>query len=280
MANPALETISASPIEQGAIAQKLVADAQSPAGDTKVPPGSYNTVNVDRQLTGDGAITRFPNGVTVATGGPAEQVTAPPGGNLAADGHGGMVVYDSHHKIVANMDKDRTVHIHTKNGEYTETPDGKVTFTPAGPTSDLRALHKPGVVAPAKYEDYGVSSDGNKTQFPNGIEYNPKTGNVTVPPEYPNFREIPQTDKDGNVTGRSGYDGNGKLLYTVDARGMHVPTSDGTLSQNGSGTVTFKPNETPATKTLPRVDIMDPLDPNSPCYTSRDPICGLDMGKF
>jgi hypothetical protein len=276
---PALEGISAAPVEQGAIAAQLAADAQRPAGSTKVPDGSLSSVNVERKLTDEGSLTRFPNGVSVDTASDCVAVTAPPGGTIGSDAKGCMVVYDSHHKAVAEMDKDKTVHVHTKNGEYTETRDGKVTFTPSGPVSDLRTLHKPGNIPQSKYEDYGLATDGKVTQFPNNIEYNPKTGQVIVPADYPNFNEQKHTDANGNVTSRSGYDGNGKLLYTVDGTGIHVPTSDGTLSQ-GSGAVNFKPNETAGTKSLPKVDIVDPLDPNGPCAKSMDPLCGLDLGKF
>ncbi|HEY9774133.1 MAG TPA: hypothetical protein V6C81_10040 [Planktothrix sp.] len=275
MANPALESITTPPIEQASIAsQQLLADVQRSGASTKVSQNGYDSVNVDRQPTDDGALTRYPNGVKIETGVGVEGMTAPPGGKIEGDGKGGNIIYDSHHKVVANIDADRTAHIHTKNGEYTETSDGKVSFTPSGATSDLRTLHKPGHIPHSKLEDYGVSTDGKQTRFPNGVEYDPKTGNTTIPSEYPNFHEDKETDLKGSVT-RRGTDGHGKTLYVVDSTGIHVPTSDGTLSENGSGSVSFKPNETQSTKHLPKIEI------DEKCMApGADPLCGLDLGKF
>jgi len=281
MSNTPLESLRPAAIEQSGIHEHLLADVLRTSGDTTVVNGSLQSVNVDRQTTGDGSVTRFPNGVKVITSkDSAEELVPPPGGKISTDGKGNTTVQDSHGKTVAEMDKDKTVHIHTKNGEYTESPKGDVTFKPSGHTSDLRTLHKPGSIPQSKFEDYGMSTDGTVTRFPNGIEYNPKTGGVSVPAEYPNFREVPQTDKSGQVIAKQGFDGNGKLLYTVDSTGIHVPTSDGSLNEGPNGGVTFKGNETSASKALPKVHIMDPLDPNSECYNSKDPICGLDLGKF
>lgn len=274
-------------------AQRLSDDSRAAASEVNVPNGKLSEYNVDRQQNDGTTITRYPNGVKYihSEGGPAVQVEPPPGGSVGTDQQGRMVVYDSNHKAVARLDADKTLHIFTKNGEYTETKDGKVSFKPSGPNSDLQSLHKDGVVTPAKYEDYGVSSDGkNVTRFPNGVEYDKSTNTVKLPAEYPNATTKELVDDKGNVVGRSAYDQNGKLLYTQDAKGLHVPTADGELTEARNGTVTFESNKTKATKqsgALPDVTIEDsskpkkPSDPLGPeCKDSWDPLCGLDLGQY
>lgn len=277
--------------------QRLSDDIRANASDVNVPSGKLSEYNVDRQQNDGTTITRYPNGVKYihSEGGPAVQVEPPPGGSVGTDQQGRMVVYDSNHKMVARMDADKSLHVFSKNGEYVESKDGNVTFKPSGPNSDLQSLHKDGVVTPAKQEDYGISSDGkNVTRFPNGVEYDKATNTVKLPAEYPNATTKEIKDDKGNVVGRSAYDEHGKLLYTQDAKGLHVPTADGELTESRNGTITFESNKTKATKAsgaLPDVTIDDdssksstakkPSDPlGEECKDSWDPLCGLDLGSY
>jgi hypothetical protein len=268
-------------------AQQLSANTQHP-GEIKVADGNLSSVNVDKKTSSDGnAITHFPNGVKFDSGGVAVGMEPPPGGSIGTDSKGQTVLFDKNHKQVAELDADKTIHVHTKNGDYTETKDGQVSFTPKGAVSDLSTLHKPGAISPAKMEDYGLSSAGSVTRFPNGIEYDKSSNKVIIPSEHPGWHENTTTDGQGNVTSRSGYDENGKLLYTMDGKGIHVPTADGTINESQNGSMTFDSNSTArnANHGLPKLELTDgkkkasdPLGPE--CAESRDPLCGLDLGKF
>ena len=87
------------------------------------------------------------------------------------------------------------------------------------------------------------------------MERNAKTGNITIPSEYPNFHEDKGYDDKMNLISQTGTDGDGKVLYTIDDKGFHVPTSDGTISQNRSGAVRFDA-PAPGVK-LPNITITD-----------------------
>jgi len=249
-------------------------------GDSQTA-ASYSSINVTNRSTQEMSINNFPNGVKFGTGDGARLVEAPVGGKVIANKDGGMDVYDSHHKKVAELDSKNTMHVHTKNGEYTETKDGQLVFEPIGKVTDLSTLHKQGVVDKSKLENYGVSSDGKVTRFPNGITYEPRTGNTTIPAEFPNFQEERFFDDHHNLTKRMGINGEGHVLYTIDNKGIHVPTADGTISQNHNGTVRFE-NPAPQPKTRVKEDITDDLKKMmDQCGNSNDPLCGLDLdGKF
>ena len=290
MANPNPETLDkrlASPAEHSP-SSLLLADAHANSHEIKVSSGNLSSINASQEKTDTGSITRFPNGVKFCTDGNVSTLVPPPGGTIQGDNHGGMTAYDSNHHPVAELDQRGMLRVQTKNGEYTENQSGNVTFKSNGDTADLRTLHRPGQIPASKLENYGVSTDGNVTRFPNGIEFNPRTNHITVPADYPNFRETTIRNGDGSTT-RQGFDANGKLLYSNDGQFMKVPTADGTLIENGSGTVSFDSANNARhvdKKVLPHVELFSPpkFSPQKPteddCMKSRDPICGLDLGKF
>jgi len=234
--------------------ERLIADGRTHSGAISVPDDRLDSVNVNRQTTSDGSVTHYPNGVKVGRiDGDSYSIEAPPGGKGV-----GNVVYDAHHKVVAKMDSDQTWHVFTKNGEYTESADGKVTFKPSGHNTDLESLHKPGVVKPGKFEDYGLSTDGQATRFPNGIEYNQHTHQITIPAEHRNASQEEITDDDGRLTKTIAYDGDGKILYSMDKTGLHIPTKDGVLTESANGTITFESTKganDPDKGLLPKLEI-------------------------
>lgn len=259
--------------QPNAAMMQVIIDTHGRPGDRTPQTGTLASTNIEHRGTDEVSINQFPNGVKFGVGPGTMTIEAPPGGRVVDKGgveygkslgvqggpltaHGeGTVVYDSHNKAVAMIDKDNVMHVRTKNGEYTETPDGKVTFKPAS-AADLTTLHHGGVVSQSKYEDYGISTNGNRTRFPNGIEHDARTGGITIPSEYPNFNEQKKYDDKDHLIARVGTDGNGKVLYTLDTTGFHVPTQDGTLSQNGNGTVRFDGTK-PTSHSLPSLTISD-----------------------
>jgi hypothetical protein len=149
-----------------------------------------------------------------------------------------MIARDANRREVARMDKDGTLHVKTKHGEYTESPDGKVKFETKekGNPADL---HKPGRIPPNNYEDYGISTDRTTVRFPNGIEFNKKTRQITVPVEYyGGFRE------DKHYVGpRTGYGPNGRELYKVEKDGLYVRTPDGTFKVGADDSISYEPKK-------------------------------------
>jgi YD repeat-containing protein len=285
MANPnseALDKTLAKPADHSPSAL-LLADARAHANsrEIKVSSGDFSRVNVSQEKTSSGTVTRFPNGVKFCTDNNVSTLAPPPGGSIGGGEHGGMVAYDSKHRPVAELENGM-LRVQTKNGEYTENQAGNVTFKPSGDAADLRTLHKPGHVPAAKLENYGVSTDGAVTRFPNGIEFNSHSNKITVPADYPNFRETTTKNADGSAT-RQGFDANGKLLYSADDTSIKVPTSDGTLTQNTSGAVSFETASSTkhiSQKVLPQVELFSTKPSEDDCMKSKDPICGLDLGKF
>src|SRR5262249_15266846 len=96
---------------------------------------------------------------------------------------GMKLVKDASGKVVAQLDKDQTLHVKTARGEYTETPEGRVSFKPSGAVKDLASLHQTGPVTRDKFEDYGVSGSGSTTRFPNGIEWDRNANRINIPDE-------------------------------------------------------------------------------------------------
>lgn len=277
--------------ESARASEKLAADSQR-TGEISIPPADLSKYNVDRQKLGTTddytLYTQYPNGVRMnrfeAEGtlrqGESHQLQAPPGGSVVEikngrqvelddDGHevdkgaapkgyaeGTHIVKDASGKVVAHLDPDNTLHVKTARGEYTETSDGRVSFKPSGTATDLESLRQTGNVSKDKFEDYGVSANGNTTRFPNGIEWNRGANKIHIPTEAGNFTSDKETDGNGNLVKVTGRDSNGKVLYIQDAQGFHVPTADGVLTQTGDGKVTFKSNR-PVTRqaALPPVEI-------------------------
>lgn len=206
-------------------------------------------VNVDRHQYGNNSrdfVTRYPTGVRVVHQGNTFKVEPPPGGSESPDG---KKVYDSKKNVVATVSDDGTVRMKTKYGEFVESKDGQVTFKPnskAPAGNDLQSLHKAGEIKKDKYEDYGLATDGTSTSFPNGMEWNKKTNNITLPAEYGQFNEKVTRDADGNDV-KTATTKDGKLIYKWDSSGLHVPVADGTITQHDDGKVTFEPKGAPAT---------------------------------
>lgn len=273
--------------------EKFAADAQK-NGATGIASDQLADFNVTRQKFGDSndstTMTNYPNGVKFARiegeglkPGTSYSMDPPPGGRVDADKG---VAYDANGKIVARLDKkDMTLHVYTKRGEFIESKDGKVTFKPSGATTDLQSLHRSGDVPKAKFEDYGMSNHGSVTRFPNGIEFNRAENKFRIPPEHAqNFRTDKEFDAQGRVTKVTAFGGDGKVLYTQDAKGIHVPTADGILTQGTDGKVKFVSNR-PASASLPDLDVgggkpglkrrQDPMDILEQCKDNPDPLCGL-----
>ena len=251
---------------------QVIIDTHGRAGEKTPQTGTPASTNIEHRDTDEVSINQFPNGVKYGVGPGTMTIEAPPGGRVVDKGgveygrslgveggatpHSeGTLVYNSHNKVVALIDKDNVMHVRTKNGEYSETADGHVTFKPVA-AADLRTLHHSGMVSPANFEDYGIATNGNRTRFPNGIEHDARTGGITVPSEYPNFTEEKKYDDKDHLIARVGTDGGGKVLYTLDTTGFHVPTQDGTLTQNGNGAVRFN-TSAPASDSLPHLTITD-----------------------
>jgi hypothetical protein len=207
------------------------------AGDN---PVELSKINVQRDTTQQGGvINRYPNGVTLerSKDNSIEKLAPPPGGSIESS-DGQMIARDANRREVARLDKDGTLHVKTKHGEYTESPDGKVKFETKekGNPGDLR---KPGRIPSNNYEDYGISTDRTTVRFPNGIEFNKKTRQITVPVEYHGgFRE------DKHYVGpRTGYGPNGRELYKVERDGLNVRTPDGTFKIGADDTISYEPNK-------------------------------------
>jgi len=271
--------------------EKLAADSHR-SGEVNIAPGDLSKYTVDRQKLGSNddytLYTQYPNGVRMnrfeATGtlkpGQSYELDAPPGGMVVEIKHGRQVatnadgkeidkgaapqgavdgsklVKDASGKVIATLDKDQTLHVKTARGEYTEKPDGRVSFKPSGTVTDLESLHQTGAVSRNKFEDYGLSGSGHTTRFPNGIEWDRTANQIHIPTEHNQFYTSNETDAQGNVTKVIARDAGGKLLYFQDGQGFHVPTADGELTQSSDGKVTFKSNK-PAVRqaALPPVDI-------------------------
>lgn len=93
------------------------------------------------------ALTRFPNGVGFKTdsyidsdgkrGVVSISVEPPPGGKVVQTADGGSIIYDKEGKKVGELQVElgqdgmrATLVIHSKEGEYKQTGDGQITFTP------------------------------------------------------------------------------------------------------------------------------------------------------
>ncbi|HEY9788660.1 MAG TPA: hypothetical protein V6D17_24950 [Candidatus Obscuribacterales bacterium] len=280
--------------KQTATASEKLSQSSQQNSDVKCPADKLENFNVHRQISEDGSSrTRFPNGVLSGRGNGADELVPPPGGKFSTDKAGNTLILDASGKTVATYDKDdKEVHVYTKHGEYTESKDGKITYKPKDNVVDLQSLHKNGVIPNDKLEDYGISKGGGALRFPNGIEVDAKTGNVTMnTADHYQACESTETDGKGNVTKRTWRDGEGRLLFTQDKDGLHIPTADGTITRTNNGTLKFESN-TPAQKALPKLSIdgkledskmpakkkMDPL--GDECMKSNDPLCGLDLGEF
>ncbi len=204
-------------------------------GAQQIPESQLAKAGVTTIHTDEGDVHSYPNGVKVGRlngNGIDHSIEAPPGGHSKENKDGSTDIYDAKGHKVAHMDKDLTLHVHTKNGEYTETPDGKVTFKPApGKTDDLSGAHKTGPVEKGKYEDYGISTDGKTVRFPNGVEMDANGQNIKMPGDYAGGGSIQPGDKRGDYVG---YDKDGKKVFEIKDGVVHVPTADGEFtSTNG-----------------------------------------------
>jgi len=268
------------------LGDKLREDARG-GSDVKIPPGDLAKYGVTHMKTGEGTdyntVNDYPNGVKMTRmegydlkPGQSYSLEPPPGGTRteikggkevymdsegkehvkgpAPEGlkEGTVIARDADGKIQAALDPDKTLHVHTKHGEFTETKDGKVSFKSSDGTTNWESLHHTGEVPRGKYGDYGVSAHGNVTRFPNGVEYDKATHAPRIPSEHSqNFRE--DVREDGT---RVGYDGD-KVLYTRDGKGIHVATADGVITQGPNGKITFESNKDKKVASLPTLHISD-----------------------
>ncbi len=201
--------------------------AASAQGSQAIPESQLSKVNVTTIHSSEGDVHSYPNGLKVGRlndNGLDHSIDPPPGGSSKENKDGSVDIRDAQGKKIAHMDKDLTLHVYTKYGEYTEKADGSVTFKPAaGRSDDLSSLHKTGSVEKGKYEDYGISTDGKITRFPNGIQVD-RAGNVTMPSEYASGGSIQPGDKRGDYVG---YDKDGKVVFKQKDGVIHIPTADG-----------------------------------------------------
>ncbi len=248
---------------------QVIIDTHGRPGEPASKTASLASVNIEHSGTDEQQFNQFENGVKFGVGPGVHTIEAPPGGkivdkdgkpvgsSLGLEGGAspeGAKVLDAHGKVVAEFDENKVMHVHTKNGEYSETLDGKVTFKPSS-KEDLSTLHKDGAVSNAKMEDYGISKNGHVTRFPNGIEYDASTHKIVIPSEHgQNFHEDKKYSyKDDSLVATVGVDGD-KVLYTQDAKGLHIPTADGTITMGANGAVRFDKKPAP-TSSLPDVTI-------------------------
>ncbi len=176
--------------------------ASGPKHAKKFPASAGNDelgkVNVHRQSTDNGSITRYPNGVKFkdyeniamyaedridvssnkvhiqkAKSWNAIEVESPPGAKVTAQKDGSVTFTTSSGKTIATVDKDGNLKNYTKHGEYTQNANGEIKFVQKG-KSDLESLRKPGAIDRTDYENYGITVSGDKLQFPNGVEISRK----------------------------------------------------------------------------------------------------------
>lgn len=282
MSNPALESSVDAP--RNAASDSAAAARQALSDDAQRPHAPMSHFNVHRQREGDNTLTHYPNGVEINRGGPALGMEPPPGGSVGTDEQHRTILKDAKGKVVARLDADKTVHVYTKDGEYIEKPNGKIQFKSNEELEggNLWAKQKTGKVTKDKLEDYGVSTDGKTYKFNNGIEYTPGKDMVSLSSEHPNAQKNEERDAEGRLI-KTTYTENGKVLFTRDKDGVHVPTENGVTTINQAGQVKFEKNP-PAG--LPKVDIIDdkkkekPItDPFDPRCNNGDPLCGLDLGN-
>ena len=182
--------------KQNELNQKLAAGK---AQIKEYPPQAGNKeldkIHVARYKTEDQTTTQFPNGVKYkqiktstthsndirqdssnkvrlqkAGSDVATEIEAPPGGKVSTEKDGRTIISNAKGKQVATVDKDGTLHSESKQGNYTQTPDGKIKFEQTH-KGDLNTLRKAGTVDPSNYENYGITTHGNRIRFPNGVEY-------------------------------------------------------------------------------------------------------------
>ena len=113
---------------------------------------------------------------------------------------------------------------------------GKLFFHPKQKDFDINNLHKPGTIQPGHYEDYGISTDGKTMRFPNGLNFDLKTHNITY---QGSGRAHQEQSRDGTRTFFNG----DNVLYKLDKNGLHIPTPDGTITMNGKGELSFEPRK-------------------------------------
>jgi len=159
------------------------------------------------------------------------ELEAPPGGTHTEQKDGSRIVKDASGKTGAKLDNEKTLHVYTKHGEFIEKTSGEVTYKPKDLVTNWQSLHKAGRVDVSKFEDYGLSGNGSITRFPNGLEYDRSNSKIKIPLEHFAHSKDKQVDEHGNLSRVTVHGSDGKVLYTQDRTGMHVPTVDGVLTQ-------------------------------------------------
>jgi hypothetical protein len=112
---------------------QVIIDAHGKPGDKTAPTGTLISTNIEnRGSSDDQSLNQFPNGVKFGTAAGVLSIEAPPGGKVIDKGgvafgkSVGLVgpgmgeetlVYDAHKHLVAQFDKNKVMHVHTKNGD-------------------------------------------------------------------------------------------------------------------------------------------------------------------
>jgi hypothetical protein len=236
-----------------------------------------NPIGVNRQVLDGETITQFPNGVRItrsespeihstdvrsSSGNPTFQkagsniainVVPPPGGKVDVQKDGNITIKDSSGKAVAFMDAEGNLSTKTKQGDYKQSSDGKIRFTQNGNTAP-EALRKPGEINPKDFENYGITTDGEKIRFPNGVEYD-RTNGPRVPAEIGKAYQ----DHAGHtrLVAESGIGLDGSRLYFgdrltvnvgsnnliekhIDRGTYHISTNKGTFEISADGKISFE----------------------------------------
>jgi hypothetical protein len=199
---------------------------------------ALSTLHLDRHPSTEGVVTTFPNGVQSKRDDGLTSLQPPPGGKVEQGPDSSIIVKDANNHVAAKMDKDGTLHVYTKQGEYSEKNDGSVTFKGHDGNTKPENRHQPGPIKASDYEDYGIATDGKTTRFPNGVDLDKKANRVIIPA---GGKEEHETSY-GKISKSTGFDQAGNVLYVWDQKGLHIPTRDGTITQTPDGNVTFERN--------------------------------------
>jgi len=281
---------------------RLLADSQMPR-EIKISSNDVAKFSIDRDKVGDqnkySLYTQYPNGVRMTRieskgllkPGESLQLEPPPGGTQTEQKDGSRIVKDASGKTVAKLDSDKTLHVYTKHGEFVERANGDVKYKPKDSVTDWQSLHKPGFVNASKFEDYGLSTNGSITRYPNGLEYDRSNNRIKIPLEHFLHSKDKEVDQQGNLSRVTVYGSDGKVLYTQDRTGLHVPTVDGVLTQTSDGRVTFEPDKLPSDrvaqhkgveKPAPNKEVKQANNDKSPILNENSvPLWGLTgISKF
>jgi hypothetical protein len=149
------------------------------------------------------------------------------------------------------MDRDGNLQVHTKQGQYSQSTDGKVIFQSKDKT-DPGSLKKAGPVSPGDYEKYGISTNGKTLRFPNGVEYTPSSGKPSIGPLSglhipPDIGSVVSLDvgnqRHPEIIPAKKESIDGKPLVSGHAGQMVVHTEGGNFIVDADGKVSYEPGK-------------------------------------